>query len=230
MLPHGLINNVSSKLGNDGRLLVEYVSWVRQRVLDLRADPSYAPVLHFDVYSTIRIAFDGETARMCDDLEELAAAAAPFQLRIEHPLDAGSTAAQVDALAQLRAALAARGCPVRLVADEWCNTLADIARFVIARGGDGIHVKTPDLGGLTNTISALLSVRAHGLSAYCGTCNETEVSARACVHVAMACGADLRLAKPGMGVDEGLMITRNEMTRALPAMKMRTDAHAGRSA
>ena len=32
-------------------------------------------------------------------------------------------------------------------------------------------------------------------------------------HVAMACGADQVLAKPGMGVDEGLMIVGNEMAR-----------------
>ena len=37
---------------------------------------------------------------------------------------------------------------VRLVVDEWCNTLADIEAFVAARAADVIHVKTPDLGGI----------------------------------------------------------------------------------
>ena len=48
-----------------------------------------------------------------------------------------------------------------------------------------------------------------------GTCAETDVSARACTHVAMAVGATQVLAKPGMGVDEPLMIVDNEMARTL---------------
>jgi methylaspartate ammonia-lyase len=32
-------------------------------------------------------------------------------------------------------------------------------------------------------------------------------------HIAMACGAVQVLAKPGMGVDEGMMIVGNEMAR-----------------
>jgi methylaspartate ammonia-lyase len=35
------------------------------------------------------------------------------------------------------------------------------------------------------------------------------------VHVALATGADQLLAKPGMGVDEGLSIVTNEMARTL---------------
>jgi methylaspartate ammonia-lyase len=36
-----------------------------------------------------------------------------------------------------------------------------------------------------------------------------------CVHVALATGADQILAKPGMGVDEGMSIVGNEMARVL---------------
>jgi methylaspartate ammonia-lyase len=98
--------------------------------------------------------------------------------------------------------------------DEWCNTLDDIEGFVRRRAADVIHVKTPDLGGINNTIEALLLVRRSGLFAYCGgTCNETDRSAQISAHIAMACGAGQVLAKPGMGVDEGLMITGNEMAR-----------------
>ena len=43
----------------------------------------------------------------------------------------------------------------------------------------------------------------------------TNRAARACVHVALATGADQILAKPGMGVDEGLSIVSNEMARTL---------------
>jgi methylaspartate ammonia-lyase len=77
-----------------------------------------------------------------------------------------------------------------------------------------VHVKTPDLGSLTGTIEALLLVRAAGLEAFCGgSCTETDRSAQVTAHVAMACEASQVLAKPGMGVDEGVMTVGNEMAR-----------------
>ena len=80
----------------------------------------------------------------------------------------------------------------------------------------------PDLGGINNTIEALLYVRAHGLRAYCGgSCTETDRSAQVSANVAMACGADQILAKPGMGVDEGLQIVGNEMTRVAALVQFR---------
>lgn len=213
-LPHGLVNSVDSKLGRRGELLAEYVGWVRDRVLALRPDEDYSPTLHFDVYGTIGTAFGGDLARVADYLAELGRLAAPFALRIEQPMDAGSTAGQVVAMSLLRQALRERGAAVLLAVDEWCNTLADIELFVAARAVDVVHVKTPDLGGLHHTITALLLVRRSGLAAYCGgTCNETDRSAQVSAHVAMACGASQVLAKPGMGVDEGMMVVGNEMAR-----------------
>ena len=118
--------------------------------------------------------------------------------------------------------MAELGIALELVVDEWCNTLDDIERFVDAGAADVIHVKTPDLGGISNTIEALLLVRRHGFAAYCGgTCNETDVSARVSTQVAMACGADEVLAKPGMGVDEGVMIVGNEMARTMSLVRHR---------
>ena len=107
--------------------------------------------------------------------------------------------------------------------DEWCNTLEDIRLFVAAGAADVIHVKTPDLGGVNNTIDcAAATCERSGFAAYCGgTCNETDISARASAHIAMACGADQVLAKPGMGVDEGLMIVGNEMARTAALARRR---------
>jgi methylaspartate ammonia-lyase len=48
-----------------------------------------------------------------------------------------------------------------------------------------------------------------------GSCAETEVSAIASAQVALAVEANQVLAKPGMGVDEGVTIVRNAMRRAL---------------
>lgn len=223
VLPHGLINNVADLFGVQGELFEAYVGWVRNRVLHLRPSEAYNPVLHFDTYGTVGLAFDGDTASMAGYLARLGQLAAPFLLRIEHPVDAGSRGAQVEALVKLRSALRERRSAVEIVVDEWCNTMADIRLFTDARAADVIHVKTPDLGGINNTIEALLYVKRGGLAAYCGgSCNETDRSAEACTHVAMACGADQVLAKPGMGVDEGLATVSNEMARVVALAAART--------
>jgi methylaspartate ammonia-lyase len=220
-LPHGLINHVETRLGRQGELLHDLVAWLRDRILELVPDGSYRPVLQFDVYGTIGIAF-GTASRIADYLERLSATADPFAVRIEQPLDAGGREAQIEALGSLRQKLAARGCPVELIADEWCNTIEDVEAFAAAGCVDMIQVKTPDLGGLDETVDALLICRRHGVKAYCGgSCNETAGSAEATAHVALACAADLALAKPGMGVDEGLSISRNAMRVALARLDAR---------
>jgi methylaspartate ammonia-lyase len=105
---------------------------------------------------------------------------------------------------------------VEIVADEWCNTLEDIKYFADNKAGHMVQIKTPDLGGINNTIEAVLYCKAKGIGAYQGgTCNETDRSAQVCVHCAMATRPDQILAKPGMGVDEGYMIVYNEMQRIL---------------
>jgi methylaspartate ammonia-lyase len=224
VLPHGLINNVDSKLGRDGQLLLAYLVWVRDRILALRNGAEYSPVVHIDVYGTIGIAFGGDAERVADYLATLGEAASPFRLRVEHAIDAGSRDGQIATSAALRRALRARGSDVQIVVDEWCNTLDDIRLFVAAGAADVIHVKTPDLGGVNNTIEALLLVARGGLLAYCGgTCNETDRSAQVSANIAMACAASQVLAKPGMGVDEGMMIVGNEMTRVAALVAARAE-------
>ena len=44
VMPHALINNVKTKLGEHGEILKDYVAWLRDRVLKLRHDESYMPV------------------------------------------------------------------------------------------------------------------------------------------------------------------------------------------
>jgi len=222
VIPHGLINNVESKLGKQGEIFKEYVGWVRDRVLEIRKNKSYSPVLQFDVYGTIGDIFNSDVDKCADYLVEISELAKPFQLRIEHVIDGKSVEGQVKVSKALREALAARGSTVQISVDEWCNTLEDIKLFVEAKAADVIHVKMPDLGGINNTIEALLLVHANGLGGYCGgTCNETDRSAQISAHIAMACGAIQILAKPGMGVDEGMMIVGNEMARTMALVERR---------
>lgn len=222
-LPHGLINTLELA-GEDGEGLRTYVRWVRDRVLAHAPDGDYAPVLHFDVYGTLgRVLPDAGALAAYLTLLELDAR--PFRLRIEHPLDAGSRDAQAHALADLRARLRAHGATVDVVVDEWCNTLEDVRVFLAHEAADMVHVKTPDLGGIEHAIDAVLACREHGVTAYFGgSCTDTERSAQVSAQAAMGIGADLVLAKPGMGVDEGVMITRNEMRRTLALAKARGEA------
>ena len=222
VLPHGLINNMASKLGKDGEIFKEYVGWVRDRILALRKNQDYNPVLQFDVYGTIGQAFDSDVERCADYLVEIGKIASPFQLRIEHVMDGKSVAGQVKVSKELRNAIKARSSSVQIIVDEWCNTLDDIRLFVAEKAADVIHVKMPDLGGVNNTIEALLLIHQSGLGGHCGgTCNETDRSAQVSAHIAMACGAIQILAKPGMGVDEGMMIVGNEMARTAALVDFR---------
>ena len=222
VLPHALINNVEEKLGKNGEKLAEYVAWLRDRILAMRLDESYNPVIHIDVYGTIGAAMGNhEYKKMADYIEELGKIAKPLHLRIEGPMDCDSTREeQIEALSALTAELDARGCDVELVADEWCNTLEDIKLFADKKAGHMVQIKTPDLGGVNNTIEAVLYCKEKGIGAYQGgTCNETDRSAQVCVNCAMATQPDQILAKPGMGVDEGFMIVYNEMNRILAMRK-----------
>jgi len=216
ILPHGLINHVDSKLGQKGEKLKEYIGWLRDRVVEVRDDLDYEPVLHLDVYGTIGLIFDHDNDRMADYLEDLSMASAPLTLRIEGPMDMGERQAQMEALKALTAEVDRRGLNIELVADEWCNTLDDIQYFADNKAGHMLQIKTPDLGGINNTIEAVLYCKERGIGAYQGgTCNETDRSSQVCVHLAMATLPDQILAKPGMGVDEGYMIVYNEMQRIL---------------
>lgn len=221
-LPHGLINNVPDKLGHKGEKLEEYIRWLVARVEKLRTRPDYKPSLHIDVYGTIGLIFDQDAARVADYVAGLEKAAGPLELYIEGPVDAGGKDAQIEELDKITRRLAQLGSPVKLVADEWCNTYEDIVDFTDARCCHMVQIKTPDLGGIHNLVESVLYCNRHGMEAYQGgTCNETDVSARACVHLALAARPMRMLVKPGMGFDEGMNIVYNEMHRTLALLKAR---------
>lgn len=216
VLPHGLINNVGAKLGEKGEKLVEYVGWLRDRVESVRTDNNFMPVIHIDVYGTIGVAFDYDNDKIIEYFEKLAAAASPLKIRIEGPTDMEERTKQMESLKELTRRVDEKGINLEIVADEWCNTLDDIKYFADNKAGHMVQIKTPDLGGVNNTVEAVLYCKEKGIGAYQGgTCNETDRSAQVCVHLAMATNPDQILAKPGMGVDEGFMIVKNEMQRIL---------------
>ncbi len=216
VLPHGLINSVD-KIGTDGARLCEYVAWLAERSQELGPE-SYEPRFHIDVYGMIGELFGPPYDRdaVVDYFAALESAAAPFPIQIEGPMDAGSRGEQIDAMVELREALAEAGVGVDIVADEWCNTAADVRAFVDSEAADVVQIKTPDLGSIHRSADAVTYCEGTDTRAYLGgTCNETDSSGRACAHVALATDAAQVLAKPGMGFDEGYMIVENEMRRTI---------------
>lgn len=221
ILPHGSFANVETDLGPEGHKLVDYAAWVSRTIQRLGA-PDYHPAIHLDVYGTIGELFGFDMPQMADFVKKVAEAAAPYDLYLETPMIADSRQGQIDAFRDLRAALDARGCAAKLIADEWCNTLDDIKAFADAGAADYLQVKAPDLGGIGNSIEALLYCRRVGAGVYMGgSANETDQSARLSAHVALACRADFLMNKPGQGVDEGLVVLGNEMARTLALIAAR---------
>ena len=216
VLPHALFNHVESKCGLKGEKIKEYIDWLKNRILTHRQNDSYHPDIHIDVYGTLGIIFDNDFEAIANYIGELSELAKPFSLRVEGPVDMGERGAQIDAMKAICEKIEEKGIDAKIVADEWCNTLEDIIDFSKEKAGHIIQIKTPDLGGINNSIEAVLYCKEHGVGAYLGgTCNETNRSSEVCAHVAMATSPMQYLSKPGMGVDEGYMIGYNEMSRIL---------------
>ena len=216
VLPHALINSVE-KIGENGETLLEYVEWLVERSQELGPE-DYDPRFHIDVYGMIGEIFGAPYDRdeVVDYFAALEEAAAPYPIQIEGPMDVGNREDQIAAMVELREGLDEAGVDVDIVADEWCNTFEDVQAFVDAEAADLVQVKTPDLGGIHRSGQAVRYCEGTDTRAYLGgTCNETETSARACAHVALATNAAQVLAKPGMGFDEGYMIVENEMRRTI---------------
>jgi len=220
VLPHGLINNIDEKLGRKGELLQEYIEWLVKRIAELKPNENYHPSLHIDVYGTIGTIFDYNMQRVADYLASLEKFAGKHELYIEGPVDMEEKHKEIDALYSIKKKLTTIGSKVKIVADEWCNTLKDIRDFTDADACHMVQIKTPDLGGIQNTVDSVIYCKQKGMEAYQGgTCNETDISAKACVHIAMASRPKRILAKPGMGFDEGFSITNNEMSRIIAILK-----------
>jgi methylaspartate ammonia-lyase len=224
VLPHGLINSLH-KFGTDGATFLDFVRWVAQRVENLAPD-DYRPTLHFDVYGWIGLANNLDVDRIANFIVRARECALPFQLNIEHPADFGSRECQIQGFRALRDNLRRQGCDARIVADEWCNTLDDTRAFVAAGACDLIQIKMPDVGSLVDAVLSAIACRDHRVGVFIGgSCTETDLSAQVSAHVAVATQAAMVLAKPGMGVDEGLSIVGNEQSRLLALLRRSEGLH-----
>jgi methylaspartate ammonia-lyase len=214
-LPHAQVDDIPGQVGEDGGEMTRYIRWLSHRIGEL-GGKDYHPTIHLDLHGALGQIYGDQTGRMLGQVYAWALAAEPYSLRLESPMILESRKAQIEAMATLREYIRLRKVNVQLVADEWANTLEDIRAFVEAGAADMIQIKLPDLGGLHNAIEAVLACRAAGVGAFVGgSYTETDLAARASVHVALATQADLLMAKPGLGVDESISLVQNEMARTL---------------
>jgi len=195
--------------------LPDYAGWILERVRKWGA-PGYLPDLHFDFHSSLGRMLDNDETRIMDYLAGVCEKAGDCTVYFEDPMLSRSSEEAQARMASLRARLEARLANARLVADEWANGPGQVESFARARAAHAIQIKMPDNGSLLNSIQALQACQRHGALAYLGgSCNETDISSRASVHVGLAFGAWRMLTKPGLGFDEGLMIMTNEVNRTL---------------
>jgi methylaspartate ammonia-lyase len=220
-LPHTLVDNIPGQLGDDGEILVQYARWLRERIPQLAGD-DYHPTIHLDVHGALGQIYENNLGRILGYLYRLEQAVAPYPLRVESAVIMEGREAQIEAMKTLRDFIRLREMKVGLVADEWANTLDDIQAFIEAQAADMIQIKMPDLGSVHNSIQAVLACKAGGVGAFLGgSCAETDLSARVAAHVALATRPDMMMAKPGMGVDEGITLVQNEMARTLAWIEAR---------
>jgi len=219
LLPHSSFTHVERHIGLRGEKLIDYARAVVKRIGEI-GEPGYHPIIHLDVYGTLGQLFRNDVERIAAYLGELKQAVGTHELMVEAPIIAETRAAQIEIYRALCTAVGRLGHGTQIIVDEWCNTLEDIRDFSDAGAGDLLQIKTPDLGGIGNTIEAVLYARRKGLGVSLGgSLNETDQSARITAHIGLACDPTYMYAKPGPGGDAGLMIMANEVLRTLALLK-----------
>ncbi len=221
LLPHASFQIVSEHVGLQGEKLAAFVRRVASRIKEI-GDADYHPRIHVDLYGTLGELFSMKIEPLADYLGKLRQESGAYPLLVESPMIAKTQGEQLEKFRGLRELLREKSIDVGLIADEWCNTLADIKLFAEAGAADFVQIKTPDLGSIHNTIEAVLYCKSHGMGACLGgTANETDQSTRISTHIGLACRPDFMLSKPGLGADEALMIQTNEMARTLAILQAR---------
>jgi methylaspartate ammonia-lyase len=225
ILPHAQVDDINGQIGPDGSIFLARLAWLRQEIA-ATGDADYRPVIHLDVHGALGKIFSGDIGLLADFLGRAAEQCPPLELRVESPLLGRSRQEHAEKMSALKSALQRKGVPVLLVIDEWANTLADIEWFAAQQAADMIHIKTPDLGVLADAVDAVQACRRHSVkSLFGGSCIETDLSVRAGVAAAMVARPDAMLARPGMGIDEGLMLVGNEMARIATGSRLSRQHH-----
>ena len=217
-LPHGQIDDIPTQLGLKGEILLSYASALKTRIVEL-GENNYFPVVHLDVHGAIGKIFENDAKKIADYVKGLEAAVKPYPLRVESIALGNTQEETLNLFSDIKKEMTALALTTVLVADEWANTKEDILKVAQSGVVGMVHIKMPDLGGIEETMAAVLGVKKFKVATLLGgSCIETDLTARVSVHVALACQPTALLTKPGMGIDENIQIMGNEMNRALSSV------------
>jgi thioredoxin reductase len=138
-------------------------------------------------------------------------AAKPCLLRVVDPVVMDGRRAQIEKMVELKDYVRLRRLSLQLAADSWIGTPDDVRAFLQAEAADVIHLNMARLGGLSQTIEAILACREQDVAVMLqGSPAESQFAA----HVALATQPDLI----GATLDQaggGLSSIVNEMSRTL---------------
>jgi methylaspartate ammonia-lyase len=214
-LPHARIENIQEQIGKGAVQLIKYSRWLKKRIQKL-GSKDYHPVIHLDLQGALGNIFNNDLGKILGVLSALESAVDPFGLRIESPLVMATLQDQIQAIKQLKEYIKFRKMKTQLVVCEWANTPDDIQAFIDGEAADMVHLHLPAMGSLQQAILACLICKSNQVGVLLGgSSSETDLTARISAQTALALQPDLILAKPGLGVEEGISIINNQMKRTL---------------
>jgi methylaspartate ammonia-lyase len=91
--PHALINSVPRL-----HKLMDYLKWTKKRITELAPDGGYHPILHYDLYGNLGLAYGNDIDRVVEYLIDLEAKAKPYKLQVEDPVYMSSKEEQMEAI------------------------------------------------------------------------------------------------------------------------------------
>jgi methylaspartate ammonia-lyase len=211
-LPQGQFENLESQIGPDGANLLTWIESFKQRA----ARFNYKPTLTLDFHGALDAIFGHSDQKIAEFIALISQKAAPHTLHVESPIVGRTLEDHAKRLAAICSTVRASAPTTRIIADEWANEVSDIQYLMDQKSVDGIHIKMPDTGTLSECAEAVrICKQTNTFALLGGSCTETDIGARFSVHLALACAPDALLVKPGMGFDESYAQMSNEMTRAL---------------
>lgn len=214
-LPQGQFECLEEQIGSDGKNLIAWIHDFKARA----ARFNYTPTVTLDFHGALDELCNSNLVRVADMIQSLIQAAAPHACHIESPLLAADFQTFKTRISELKQILMDRGFKApsfRLVADEWANSVQEMKVLSTAKAVDGIHVKMPDVGTLSECAEAVRILRDAGtFTLLGGSCTETMNGAKCTAHLAMVARPDAVLVKPGMGFDESFAYLDGEMAKVL---------------
>lgn len=127
-------------------------------------DSSFQPAIHLDLRDGFRDLFNNDEGKVLGALFGLEQAAKPYHLHVQNPVWHDSREAQRKSLEKLRGYLAFRQLKLKLVADAWVDSLADVKDFANPEVCHMVHVNLPRLGNLEAGITAVSHLKSQNQS------------------------------------------------------------------